>query len=217
MNGRIHEKADCLHRHFHSCTARVFAVAGLCRTVPTRGKAIDGCIFYAWSKCKRQWRSESGPEGDGNSRMDIAGHSWHGSTRASRPSTSGDDSARFKARLQPVCLHPVSYGLQSIQVGCQTRLLFHSGLDGQRRSTCQAADRDTAGNMATCQKIKNGIPTTERSPTRLFRHGTKSAARVGEKADFVPPRNKSAIFSKNFVSPRVTFLDKPSVGGFYGL
>lgn len=194
-DAKIEEALNCGHRLMASRAPRFSQVEGM------RG------TFAPWCQIAAGRARPTRPERDQKRRYQssAAHHAppWmdeqkqsacrHCGTDRARPAIH--DAARITAGLQSVRLHHVPARLRLIETRRSPRLIPADGLHGRRTDPCKTAYGDSAGSMATRQKIKNGAPATGRFSLKTSRHGTNDARNFLVKGHFVPPRDETPCFS----------------------
>ena len=189
----------------------VSEVDGLCGTITTGCETPDRPSGAPGAERHAQWRFITGTEGHGRSWVDKPQQSCRSGSRTYRAWTTCANPAGLTPRLQPVRNHVISAELRPVQTRHQAGSLSIYRLHGREGRAGKSTNNGQSGRMETGQKNAKGSPVAGRSPVKTSRHGTSSTTGNRGIADFVPPWDKTPYFGCDFVPPRVTYIDSPSV------
>ena len=192
----------------------VFMVDGLCGTFATGCEAPDRPSGTPGTERHAQRRFITSTEGHGHSWVDKPQQSCRSGSRTDRAWIAGTNPAGLTPRLQPVRNHVISAELRPVEARHQAGSLPIYRLYGRGSRAGQSTNQGQTGRMETGQKIAKGSPVAGRRSIKTSRHGTASPSENSGIADFVPPRDKAPCIRDDFVPPRVTYIDSPSVGIF---
>lgn len=182
MDGTREKEGDRGERVLATRSAGFPAVAGMCgnvalsRQTAHRSALIDGAELF------RQWRLVDFSQGAGGARMVKPCKPSGSRARIDRSRPSGNHTPRIPRRLPAVRSHALPARLRTVQARYAPWVLLAHGIRTGRHQTVSAAQRRRSGPLATCQKIKVGVPATERSGYFSFRHGTRSRSHGTEKS-----------------------------------
>lgn len=206
MNGQITKAPDCRFRFLASCASSFPEGASVRGVVATCRKTIARCASDAWAERDQERRHITSTAHHGCPGMGKPQQPSSGCAGAYRASLADSNPARFAARLQPVCLHPLPARLRPEESRCQARMLSNDRLHGRRRDPGKRPHGSSPRPLATCQKNANAIPPTGQQTGKTSRHGTNAITEVQGIAHFVPPRDKT---------PCIWGRHRPATGHLY--